>query len=258
MTEEIIDRSDVERILTDSRFRVPEADASATGPADRFRAGASRFTNGVLHDERRRRLEALLAQIDPDALAAAATSSTRAIAPADADQVAAHVPVACLAAELGFDEPESLPPLVAVLAAHYPQGGPSDAADAAAARLIAAAPAASEHDDDAVFRVQLLVQAYAATGGLVVGAMRRLPASEASASTSELLGATLRDAPPVQQTRRVAPDGSALVLHFDGPDREAPHDEPRTLAFGAGSRACPASRHAVAIAAAIVEELRAC
>jgi hypothetical protein len=256
MTEEIIDRSDVERILSDSRFRVPEADATATGPADRFRAGASRFTNGARHDERRRRLEALLAQIDPDSLAAAATSRTTAIAPADADQVAAHVPVACLAAELGFDEPESLPPLVAVLAAHYPQGGPSDAADAAAARLIAAA--ASEHDDDAVFRVQLLVQAYAATGGLVVGAMRRLAASEATASTSELLGATLRDAPPVQQTRRVAPDGSALVLHLDGPDREAPHDEPRTLAFGAGSRACPASRHAVAIAAAIVEELRAC
>ena len=258
MTEEIIDRSDVERILTDSRFRVPEADASATGPADRFRAGVSRFTNGARHDERRRRLEALLAEIDPDALAAAAASRTRTIAQADAEEAAALVPVACLAAELGFDEPESLPPLVALLAVHYPQGGPSDAADAAAARLIAAAPAARGHDDDAVLRVQLLVQAYAATGGLVVRAMRRLTASEVSAPTSELLGATLRDAPPVQQTRRVAPDGSALVLHLDGPDRESQHDDPRTLAFGVGSRACPASRHAVAIAAAIVEELRAC
>jgi hypothetical protein len=258
MTEEIIDRSDVERILADSRFRVPEADASATGPADRFRAGVSRFTNGALHDERRRRLEELLAMIDPDALAAAATSRTRAIAQADADGEVARLPVACLAAELGFDEPESLPPLVAVLAAHYPRGGPSDAANAAAVRLIAAAPAARGHDDDAVLRVQLLVQAYAATGDLVVGAIRRHAASEASASTSELLGAILRDAPPVRQTRRIGLDGNALVLHLDGPDRESPHDEPRTLAFGAGSRACPASRHAVAIAAAIVDGLREC
>ena len=258
MTEEIFDRSDVERILMDSRFRVPEADASATGPADRFRAGVSRFTNGALHDERRRRLEELLAEIDPDALAAAAASRIRAIAPVDADEAAAHVPVACLAAELGFDEPESLPPLVAVLAAHYPRGGPSDAADAAAARLMAAAPVASGHDDDAVLRVQLLVQAYAATGGLVVGAIHRHAASEAPASTSELLGAILRDAPPVQQTRRIAPDGNALVLHLDGPDREAMHDEPRTLAFGAGSRACPASRHALAIAVATVDGLREC
>ena len=254
MTEEIFDRSDVERILMDSRFRVPEADASATGPADRFRAGVSRFTNGALHDERRRRLEELLAEIDPDALAAAAASRIRAIAPVDADEAAAHVPVACLAAELGFDEPESLPPLVAVLAAHYPRGGPSDAANAAAVRLIAAAPAARGHDDDAVLRVQLLVQAYAATGDLVVGAIRRHAASEASASTSELLGAILRDAPPVRQTRRIGPDGNALVLHLDGPDREAMHDEPRTLAFGAGSRACPASRHALAIGRASCRE----
>jgi len=258
MTEEIFDRSDVERILTDSRFCVPDADVSATGAADRFRAGVSRFTNGAPHDERRRRLEELLAMIDPDALAAAATSRTRAIAQADADGEVARLPVACLAAELGFDEPESLPPLVAVLAAHYPRGGPSDAADAAATRLIAAAPAARGHDDDAVLRVQLLVQAYPATGGLFVEAMRRSAASEASASTPELLGAILRDAPPVQQTRRVAPDGNALVLHLDGPDREAMHDEPRTLAFGAGSRACPASRHALAIAVATVDGLREC
>ena len=257
MTEEIIDRSDVERILADSRYRVPEADASATRPADRFRARASRFVNDAVHDERRRQLEGLLAELDPDALAVAAASRTRAMAHAGAGEVAAHVPLACLAQELGFDEPDSLPPLVAVLAAHSPHGEPTRAADAAATRLLAAAPARATGDGDAELRVQLLVQAYAATAGLVAGALQRDAESAASATTSELLATTLRDAPPVQQTRRIAPDGRTVLLHLDGPDRESPRDEPRTLAFGAGHRACPAPRHALAIAAAIVDGLRA-
>lgn len=256
MTEEIIDRGDVERILTDSRFPVPEADASATGPADRFRSRASRFANDAVHDVRRRRLERLLAELDPDALAIAAASRTRAMASVGVDDVAAHVPVECLAAGLGFDEPGSLPPLAAVLAAHYPHGGPSQEADAATARLLAAAPAGIEPDGDGELRVQLLVQAYAATAGLIVGAMRRRAASEASVPTSELLAATLRDAPPVRQTLRIAPDGHTVVLHLDGPDVGAPHEEPRTLAFGAGPRACPAPRHALAIAVAVIDELR--
>lgn len=257
MTEEIIDRGDVERVLTDSRFRVPEADASATGPADRFRSRASRFANDAVHDARRRRLEMLLAELDPDALAVAAASRTRSMSSAGVDEVAAHVPVACLAAGLGFDEPESLPPLVAELAAHYPHGGPSQAADAATARLLAAAPTGVATDGDGELRVQLLVQACAATAGLIVGAMRRHAASKESVPTSELLATTLRDAPPVRLTRRTAPDGHAVVLHLDGPDRGSPHDDPRTLAFGAGPRACPAPRHALAIAVAVIDELRA-
>lgn len=260
MTEEIIDRSDVARVLADLRFRVPEADAAAAAPAQRLRSLASRFTNGTVHDDRRRRLEHLLAALDPDALAADATSRANRMANdgAGVDEIAAHVPVACLAAALGFAEPDTLPPLVAVLAEHYPAGGSSDDADAAAVRLLAAARRADAtgHDDDAL-RVQLLVQACAATAGLVIGSMRLHAASEASGPTSELLTATLRDAPPVRQTRRIAPDGHGVVLRLDGPDRESPADQPRTLAFGAGPRACPAPRHALAIAAAIVDGLRA-
>jgi hypothetical protein len=241
---------------------VPEADAAATAPAEHLRSRTSRFTNGTVHDDRRRRLEHLLAGLDTDALATAATSRTRRMASAGAgiDEIAAHVPVACLAEALGFSEPDTLPPLVALLAEHYPTGGSSDAADAAAVRLVAAAPPADAtgHDDDAdALRVQLLVQASAATAGLVTGAMRRHATSEASVPTSELLTETLRDAPPVRQTRRIAPDGHSVVLRLDGPDRESPDDRPRTLAFGAGPRACPAPRHALAIAAAIVDGLRA-
>ena len=262
MTEDIIDRSDVERILADLRFEVPEADAAATAPAERLRSRTSRFTNGTVHDERRRRLEQLLTGLDPDALAIAAASRTRRMENdgAGIDEIAAHVPVACLAEALGFDEPDTLPPLVAMLAEHYPTGGSSDAADTAAVRLLAAAPRADAtgHDDDAdALRVQLLVQASAATAGLVVGAMRGHATSEASVPTFELLTATLRDAPPVRQTRRIAPDGHGVVLRLDGPDRESPADRPRTLAFGAGPRACPAPHHALAIAAAIVDGLRA-
>lgn len=260
MTEYIIDRGDVERVLVDLRFEVPEADAAATSPAERFRSRTSRFANGAVHDDRRRRLEQLLAALDPDALAADAASRTRRMANdgAAVDEIAAHVPVACLAEALGFTEPDTLPPLVSVIAEHYPTGGSPDAADPAAVRLIAAAPRSDTagHDDDAL-HVQVLVQASAATAGLVMGAMRRHAASEASVPASVLLTETLRHEPPVRQTRRITPDGHGVVLRLDGPDRESPDDRPRTLAFGAGPRACPASHHALAIAAAIVDGLRA-
>jgi cytochrome P450 len=108
--------------------------------------------------------------------------------------------------------------------------------------------------------VQLLVQAFAATSGLVEGAMRRLAASadrDPRPSTREVLLATLREEPPVPFTRRIAPDGSLVVLRLDGPDADADtrDAEPRTLAFGSGPRSCPAPHHALAIATAIVEEL---
>ena len=94
---------------------------------------------------------------------------------------------------------------------------------------------------------------------LVEGAMRRLEASvDAPPTTRELLGATLRDDSPVPLTRRVAPDGTVLVLRLDGPDADADARGvgARTLAFGVGPRSCPAPHHALAIAGAIVDELR--
>lgn len=256
----MIDRHDVERILADPAFRVPEADAAADRPADRFRARASRFVNGAVHDARRRRLAELLATLDVDALARAATTRTGALAPAGADAVATQVPVACLAQQLGFADPDSMPDHVAVLAAHYPAGGPSDAADAALVRLLTAAPppGRGEHRDDGVLRVQLLVQAYPATAALITTALRHPDAADAGVATAELLARVLRETPPVRSTRRVGPDGDELVLHLGGPDQDSPPGEARTLAFGVGARACPAPGHAVAIATAVVDGLRAC
>ncbi|MEV1130687.1 hypothetical protein [Agromyces sp. NPDC049794] len=257
---DVIDRHDVERILADPAFRVPEADADADLPADRFRARTSRFVNGAVHDARRRRLDEFLASLDVDALARAAATRACTLAPAGSDAVATQVPVACLAEQLGFAEPDSMPGHVALLAAHYPTGGPSDTADAALVRLLAAAPppGRDEHRDDGVLRVQLLVQAYAATAALITTALRHPDAADAGVATAELLERILRETPPVRSTRRVGPDGNELVLHLGGPDHDSPPGEARMLAFGVGERGCPAPAHAVAIAAAIVDGLRAC
>lgn len=260
---EITERAEVERVLGDPRFLVPEADASSPTPSDRFRAGASRFANGAVHAARRRRLDVVLAALPPGELARLAGSRTRGAiaAGADVSLIARSVPVAALGEALGFGDPDSLAELVGQVTAHYASGTATDAAaeDAAIVRLLASAPAR----DDAwrVLLVQLLVQAHAATAALVEGAMRRLEASvDAPPTTRELLGATLRDDSPVPLTRRMAPDGTVLVLRLDGPDADAGADmrgvEPRTLAFGAGPRSCPAPHHALAIAGAIVDELR--
>jgi hypothetical protein len=288
---ELIDRADAERVLGDPRYLVPEADAAAARPMARFRSRASRFVNGPTHERRRARLIELLGLLDPDELAAAAAARTRAllaiagppdrhphatepgIAAPDVAAIARRVPVASLAERLGFDRPDDVPPLVAVVAAPYASGADSDDADAAIARLLAAAPrrpaaatraadgldGGSDDDlDDAALRVQLLVQAFTATAALVEGAMLR-SARTPAAATDELLTATLRDDPPVRFTRRVGPDGDVVTVRLDGTDRDARTDgAARTLAFGAGRRACPAERPAVAMAGAIVEELRAC
>lgn len=272
---EIIDRADVALILADPRFLVPEADAAASTPFGRFRADVSRFSNGATHDARRRRLESMLAGIDLAALARTVASLTRAAIEAEPAApiatIARHIPVTALGLQLGFRHAESLPPLVAAIAGAYASDPARDAAAAAEAptvRLLDAAPGVDASDD--ALLVQLLVQAYAATGALVERAMQRLAASgPQQPATHDLLTETLRDDSPVPMTRRVAPDrpppastpdvepGELLVLRLDGPDREAKGKAPpRTLAFGAGHRGCPAPHHALAIAVAIVEELR--
>lgn len=257
---EITDRAEVERILEDPASLVPEADAAATRPWERLRARASRFVNGRVHDERRERLEAMLGGVSPEVVALAAATRTRSMLPADADELGARVPVAALAELLGFADPDAAPELVAVLAAHYPSGSWSAAADDAATRLLAAAPTSNDGDEDpeAALLVQLLVQAHAATATLIASAAAHPAADDPSVSTDDLLAGVLRDAPPVRQTRRVSPAGDLVVLHLDGPDRSADDGSPRTLAFGAGPRACPARAHALAIATAVVDQVRPC
>ncbi|MDQ2660757.1 MAG: hypothetical protein M3Y52_02660 [Actinomycetota bacterium] len=259
---EITDRADVARILADPRYRVPEPAAATATSFDRFRAQVSRFANGALHEGRRARLEAMLATLDLRTLADDAAARTRRMLGAEGVTLTAawHVPVATLADALGFPGPDDAPRLVAQVAGRYATGRPSETGDAAIEEsAIERLRAASGTDDDeADLRVQLLVQAYASTGALVIGAMRALAASgDPGTSTHDLLHRTLRDDAPVPTTRRVGPDGRITVLRLDGPDRDATTEhERRVLAFGDGPRRCPAPRHALAIAGAIIDELR--
>jgi hypothetical protein len=259
--------NDVDRILRDRHFRVVEADADASLPVDRFRAGVSRFAEGVVHAERRRTVETLLDGLDPGELATSAgvlarqelASCVGLTLDERAGHVARRVPVLCLAERLGFSDRLDLPTLVAAVAAVYPAEAASmdtagttavDGADAAVERLLAAAG----DGNDAVLRLQLLVQAYAATAALIESAVRRSAAEEdAARPVAALIDLVLREDPPVPATRRVAPDGAILTLPLDSPPGSAD-----TLAFGAGARACPAPRHALAIAAAVIAELLAC
>ena len=259
----ITDSTDARRVLADPRFLVPEADASP-GPFGRFRADVSRFTNGPVHDERRRRLEAMLGELDVQRIAriaAARTAAMAAHAGSDVALIARQVPVATIAHELGFAAPDTLPPLVAEVAAMYPSGLASDAADDAVLRLLDAAPR-SDHagrTTDAALRVQLLVQSYTATATLIETAIRRLDeaAHPSRIPTEDVVIAVLRDEPPVRTTKRIAPDRAVITVHLDGPDRAAPADSGSLpLAFGAGPRRCPAPRHAIAIAVAVIDELR--
>ena len=180
---DLIDRADVERVLRDPRFTVPEAEADEGRPMGRFRSRASRFANGATHARRRAHLLDLLGRLDDRRLAADAAARTRALIagrPIDLDVagIARQVPVACLAGQLGFAEPDEAPWLVAEVAGVYANGTGSDAADAAIGRLLATAPREADGavhptsrgvgpDDDAELRVQLLVQAYTATAALV-------------------------------------------------------------------------------------------
>ncbi len=256
---EIIERAEVERILVDPASRVPPAAVAAgtaASPLTYFRAGVSRFVNGAEHAARRADLEALLDGLDRAALAAAAAARTR------AGTRIRDIPVAVLADALGFAGPDALPPLVEVVAAAYPTGETPDPdeADAAVTALLEASGAPDA--DERVLRVQLLVQAHAATATLVERAVALARSQGGVLSTHALLESVLRDDSPVPLTRRLVParagGGETLVaLHLDGPDHEATAERPaRTLAFGAGARACPAPHHAMAIAAAIVETTR--
>lgn len=259
----ITDSTGARRVLADPRFLVPEADASPA-PLGRFRADVSRFANGPVHDGRRRRLEAMLGELDVERLAHAAAARTAAMvahAGSNVALVARQVPVATIADELGFPAPDTLPPPVAEVAAVYPSGLPSDSADDAVLRLLDAAtgPGHSRGSADAVLRVQLLVQSYAATATLIETAMRRLDedAHPAWVSTEDLVIAVLRDEPPVRTTKRIAPDGAVVTVHLDGPERAIPPETGSVpLAFGASHRGCPAPRHAIAIAIAVIDELK--
>jgi hypothetical protein len=167
-------------------------------------------------------IEAVLAQIDPDALRVAA----RRLAEADpSPPVVPRVPLAALAEALGVDDPAAVAALVPPVAGAYlPGSGRSPAADAAAEELL---------DRIGAARAAVLVQSCLPVTAWVRTAVdRRIPLDE-----------VLATAPPVPATTRWR-DGETVTVPLDG------------IPFGEGPRSCPGVAHARALAEGVLDGLR--
>ena len=281
---EIIDRADVERRSSrDPRFLVPEADAAASTPFDRFRALASRFANGPAHDAAptRASMRCSHASIPPSSprLAAARTRDALRRDGARRRSTVHRAAGTGRRPRRGSASPtrRACPPLVAAgdRALRERHGDDAAAEDAAIERLLAAAPPAAD-DEAPRAPVQLLVQAHAATaprrrrdGGsrhpsiqlprpatppptlrdgrpfrhAAHGARRRPPSARLDARGS-----------PVRLTRRVEPRRWPSA-----PARAVARAAPRARDRRSDRRrrrpaACPARPPAVAIACASTEE----
>ncbi|WP_245675413.1 cytochrome P450 [Micromonospora halophytica] len=274
--------ADVRAALVDPAFEVPEADPGPPGTLAWLRATVARFSGPERHPPRRAATLTVLAGLDPDLLARDAARLTVAELDRRAGRVdvparlARDVPLRVLAVRLGLADPAAAVPAVAVVAAAYqPGAGPAAVrrADDAVAALVTNCP--SGPDESTAHRIGLLVQACDATAGLIDAATRHARSLPAAVATRDLLGEVLRLDPPVRATRRVAtvaaelagrpiPAGVGLLLRFDAanrdpavftdPDRFTPGRP--ALTFGAGAHGCPGERHALALAAGVVDVLR--
>jgi len=210
-------------LLTDARWLVPPLPDGDGRGMDRLRRSVSRFSTGRDHARRRTVVEAVLAQVDPDALRVA----TRRLAAADpAPPVVPRVPLTALARALGAREPATVAALVPPVAAAYlpgsGAGGP--AADAAADELLDRLGAA---------RAAVLVQSCLPVTAWVRAALDR----------GITLDEVLATAPPVPATTRWR-DGETVTVPLDG------------IPFGAGPRRCPGVAHARALAEGVLAALR--
>ncbi|WP_086850655.1 hypothetical protein [Amycolatopsis kentuckyensis] len=190
----------------------------------------ARFSNGADHVRRRALAVELLGSLDVDLLQDSAFTRTRRIVSGVEvvdvmARIARPVPVGVLAEALGL--PDVSADVIPVAAAYHPHVTPDAAAEAALTRLIAVCGGPTEL---AAARIGLLVQACDATAGLIgnrlFAALTGKPAEQ-----------------PVLATRRRV-DGSDVTVPLAG------------TPFGAGPRACPGSRHALALAAGVLAALR--
>ena len=198
-----------------------------------MRASVARFSNGPDHARRRSLAVDLLAGVDADSLRDKAFARTSQLVSALVDfdvlaVIARPVPVGVLAEALGL--PDVSADVVPVAAAYHPHVTPDAEAETALGRLIAACGGPTEL---AAARIGLLVQACDATAGLIGNAV--------SAFLAGKPGELLAD-PPVLSTRRRI-DGSDVSVPLAG------------TPFGAGPRACPGSRHALALATGVLQAL---
>lgn len=191
-------------VLDDVRYRVPDVPPAASGVAW-LRAHVVRFCEGEVHTRRRCLVEGVLADLSDFPYDARVGSS----------------PTARLLAGLGL--PAELEPDVALVAAAYqPHTPQSPDADAAADRLVAACGGRTEA---AAAQACVLVQAHTAT--LVLAEAMRTGSNE----------------PPVPHTRRIAPDGTEVLVDLTD------------ASFGRGPHRCPGERIALGLAEDLAHDL---
>jgi cytochrome P450 len=256
----VADPAHVRAVLADPGHTVPDPGSGAPpGTMAWLRQNVARLSNGADHARRRDLAADLLRPMDPDLLRAKAGDATSAIIdeaarrPFDAMAlVARRVPGLVLAGALGAADPDLVTGQLAAVAAAYLPGSPDNAeADTCAARLTGLLPAGP--DEQAAAPIGLLVQAYAATAGLIGNAVVAGIHAGRPVPAAELVAQTLRASPPVRFTRRVTPSGETIAL-----DLTVAGDDPAGhLAFGYGDRICPGAAHAIALAEGAVQPLLA-
>ena len=173
------------------------------------------------------------------------------------------IAVGALAEALGLSAGYAAARDVVVVAGVY-FGGDSAEADAAVARLVDAFLAVDPDADleTVANRIGLLVQACDSTASLVARARQR---SSPNDDVDALITSTLREDPPVRTMRRVAlrdtcvagidiAAGDLVTLDIATASLDPDAAASPALAFGAEPRRCPGSRHAVALAAGILEK----
>ena len=248
----------VRAILADPGHTVPDPGTGAPpGTMAWLRQNVARLSNGADHARRRDLAEHLLRHLDPGVLRAGARDATSAVIDAAGGRpfdamalVARRVPGLVLAGVLGAADPDLVTGQLAAVAAAYLPGSADNAeADGCVARLTGLLQAGP--DEQVAARIGLLIQAYAATAGLIGNAVVAGIRADGPMSAAELVTRALRTDPPVLFTRRVTPSGETIAL-----DLTVAGDDPAGhLAFGHGERACPGPAHAIALAEGAAEPL---
>jgi cytochrome P450 len=150
--------------------------------------------------------------------------------------------------------------VVTAARAYHPQSPLDPKADRAVARLVEACGDAP--DEATAARIGLLVQACDATAGLAANALVALLTGAREGPLEDVVGATLRDDPPLRTTRRAATAATHIGDADISPgtvvtlDLTSARDD--QLPFGSGPRRCPGREHAIALALGIVTACRGC
>jgi cytochrome P450 len=272
MVRSLVRHADVLAVLADPAFVPPPAAAGfPVGTTGWLRATVARFSAGPDHTRRRDLARTVLDRADPAQLrtaaaALAATTAGRSIA-------AWRVPLTVLGAALEVGYPGWIDDIAAVAPGYRSAAEPP--ADDAVARLVTGlgtsrtvgATADGPADGEVIAAwIGVLVQAYAATATLIDNAVAADP--DGAVPPDRLLAEVARFDPPVRSTWRMSPAGELVELDLAGANRDrAVWRDPDTfdpgrpagphLTFGGPPRVCPGRDHALAIAAGVLEGLRA-